>query len=151
MTTYQFFKPADLEAAKSLVPESLVIRGGVIECKGGILVDGELHDTTIESKDGTAIYISAMAKLYSCTLKGTDILIEGTFDGVINGTGKIEFASGCVAVGVCNKGSEVYMHPLADLDDLRVKSVKAQPTVTEVKTVAIDATVSFPNAYRTGT
>lgn len=149
MTSYQFFKPTDLESAKSLVPESLVFRGGVIECKGGILVDGELHDTTIESKDGTAIFISAMAKLYNCTISGVDILVEGIFDGTINGTGKIEFASGCVAVGVCNKGSEVYMHPLADLDDLRVKSMKSQPTASAVTS---DSTVTFAGAaFRTGT
>ena len=139
MSSYQFFNAAYMEKCKSNVPETLVLRGGAVEAEKGLLVDGKLHDTTIESKDGSPIYISALAELTNCVINGKDVLIEGVFSGTLNASGKTEFASGCVAVGVFNKGGEVYIHTLADLEDLKVTSVKSKaqdytPQLTQVHT-----------------
>ena len=124
MSSYNFFKPTDIENSKNL-PESLVFKGGTIECTGGLLVDGQLTGVTIDSKDGSPIYISAMATLQQCVINGSDVLIEGHFSGTLNATGRVEFASGCVAVGVFNKGGEVFVHTLSDLDDLKFNSMNS--------------------------
>jgi hypothetical protein len=139
MSQYNFFEPTDIAKAK-LIPESLAFTGGAIDCSGGLLVDGNLTKVTLESKDGSPIYISALATLDDCIINGRDVLIEGHFSGVINADGKTEFASGCVVVGVFNKAGEVYMHKLADVDDLAVKSKKpseqsAQLVKTQMFTV----------------
>ncbi len=124
--SYNFFKSADIESSKSTVPETLVLRGGSVEAEKGLLIDGKLFGTTIDSKDGSPIYVSALAELHDCVINGADVMIEGHFSGTINATGKTEFASGCVAVGIFNKGDEVYIHKLADLDDLKVSSKKSK-------------------------
>jgi hypothetical protein len=154
MTTRHFFKANDIEAAKSMVPQTLVIRGGAIESTGGILVDGVLHDVSIQSMDDSDIYISALAKLTNCTITGKNVLIEGKFDGgVINARGKAEFGSGSVAVGVFNKGDEVYMHPLSDLDDLNIKKIKVVAEPVTTNNFDGGASVSFAGSQfaRTGT
>lgn len=124
MSSYNLFKSADIESSKSTVPETLVLRGGTVEAEKGLLIDGKLFNTTIDSKDGSPIYVSALAELDNCVINGKDVLIEGSFSGTINASGKTEFASGCVVVGIFNKGDEVYIHKLADLDDLKVSSKK---------------------------
>lgn len=128
MSSYNLFKSVEIEASKSTVPETLVLRGGTVEAEKGLLIDGKLYGTTIDSKDGSPIFISALAELHDCVINGADVLIEGHFEGTLNATGKTEFASGCVAVGIFNKGDEVYIHKLADLDDLKVSSKKVKPT-----------------------
>lgn len=127
MSSYNLFKSADIESSKSTVPETLVLRGGTVEAEKGLLIDGKLYGTTIDSKDGSPIFISALAELRDCVINGADVLIEGHFEGTLNATGKTEFASGCVAIGIFNKGDEVYIHKLADLDDLKVSSKKVKP------------------------
>ena len=127
MSSYNLFKSAAIESSKSTVPETLVMRGGSVEAEKGLLIDGKLYGTTIDSKDGSPIFISALAELRDCVINGADVLIEGHFEGTLNATGKTEFAAGCVAIGIFNKGDEVYIHKLADLDDLKVSSKKAKP------------------------
>ena len=127
--TYQFFKPTDIEASKSLMPESLVFKGGTIDGKDSTLIDGKLSNTTITSVDNTPIYISSLAVLTECVINCHDLLIEGHFTGTINAKGKVELAAGCVVVGILNKADEVYMATLADVDDLQVRSLKT-PVVT---------------------
>jgi hypothetical protein len=145
MNDYNFFKPTDIENSKVL-PESLVFKGGSIDCSGGLLVDGQLTDVTLESKDGSPIYISALAILQQCVINGSDVLIEGHFSGTLNATGKVEFASGCVAVGVFNKGGEVFMHALSDLDDLKISSLnsaKAKPSLAGGTTYAMPVASNY--------
>ena len=127
MSSYNLFKSADIESSKSTVPETLVLRGGTVEAEKGLLIDGKLYGATIDSKDGSPIFISALAELHDCVINGADVLIEGHFEGTLNATGKTEFAAGCVAIGIFNKGDEVYIHKLADLDDLKVSSKKVKP------------------------
>ncbi len=124
--SYNLFKSADIEASKSTVPETLVLRGGSVEAVKGLLIDGKLYGTTIDSKDGSPIFVSALAELHDCVINGADVLIEGHFEGTLNATGKTEFGSGCVAIGIFNKGDEVYIHKLADLEDLKVSSKKSK-------------------------
>lgn len=119
----KFFSNRDVEAAKTHIAELLNIKSGVLESKDGMLIDGRLTACEIKSTDDSPVCISALAVLDDCTIDGNDILIEGQFSGTINARGKVEFASGCVATGIFNKGGEVYVHPLADLDDLRIKSM----------------------------
>ena len=127
MSSYNLFKSAAIESSKSTVPETLVMRGGSVEAEKGLLIDGKLYGTTIDSKDGSPIFISALAELRDCVINGADVLIEGHFEGTLNATGKTEFAAGCVAIGIFNKGDEVYIHKLADLDDLKVSSKNVKP------------------------
>jgi cytoskeletal protein CcmA (bactofilin family) len=126
MSSYNFFKTTDIESSKAHMHETIVFRGGSLEAKNGLLIDGKLYGTTIDSKDGSPIYVSALAELDDCVINGVDVLIEGSFSGTLNASGKTEFASGCVAVGVFNKGEEVYIHKLADLDDLKLSSKKVK-------------------------
>lgn len=119
----KFFYDHNVEAAKTHVAELLSIKSGVLDGRGGMLIDGRLSGCQIRSSDDSPICISALAVLDDRTIDGKDVLIEGQFSGTINARGKVEFASGCVATGIFNKGGEVYVHPLADLDDLRIKSM----------------------------
>lgn len=119
----KFFTNRDVEAAKTHVAELLNIKSGLLESKDGMLIDGRLTGCQIKSADDSPVYVSALAVLEDCTIDGNDVLIEGQFSGIINAKGKVEFASGCVATGIFNKGGESYLHPLADLDDLRIKSM----------------------------
>jgi hypothetical protein len=149
MSQYQFFDPTAIAKAK-LIPESLAFTGGSIDCSGGLLVDGNLTKVTLESKDGSPIYISALATLDDCVIHGRDVLIEGHFSGVINADGKTEFASGCVVVGVFNKAGEVYMHKLADVDDLAVKSKKPSEQASQVVKAVAFGSGSYAQSTGTG-
>jgi hypothetical protein len=134
MTNYNFFKPTDIENSKVL-PESLILKGGSIDCSDGLLIDAQLTGVTIESKNDAPIYISALANLDDCVINGADVLVEGHFSGTLNASGKTEFAAGCVVVGIFNKGGEVYMHMLSDLDNLKISSMnsnKAKPALSSV-------------------
>lgn len=147
MSSYTFFKQADIEQSRSTVPETLVLKGGSVEAVKGLLVDGKLSNMTIDSKDGSHIIISALAVLEDCVINGTDVMIEGQFSGTINAAGKTEFASGCVAVGVFNKGGEVYIHKLADLDDLKVTTVKNLKKPTEQSAPQLVQVQTGTNGY----
>ena len=142
---YQFFKPTDIEASKSLVPESLIFKGGTIDGKDSTLIDGKLHGTTITSTDSTPVYISSLAHLTECVINCHDLLIEGHFTGTINAKGKVELAAGCVVVGVLNKDGEVYMATLADVDDLQVRSIKT-PKLTSLPIAAKES--AFGSAFK---
>lgn len=143
--TYQFFKPTDMEASKSIVPASLNFKGGTIDGKDSTLIDGKLHGTTITSTDNTPIYISSMAHLTECVINCHDLMIEGHFTGTINAKGKVELAAGCVVVGILNKSDEVYMATLADVDDLQVRSIKT-PKVTSLPIAAKES--AFSSAFK---
>ena len=136
MSNYNFFNTAALEKTETNLPESLKLKGGAIEAHGGLTVDAQLTGVTLDSKDGSTIYISALAKLEDCVINGKDVLIEGKFSGTLNATGQTEFASGCVAVGIFNKGDDVYIHKLADIDDLKVMRL-VQTTASATPQVAL--------------
>jgi hypothetical protein len=149
MTSYNFFKPTDIENSKVL-PESLVFKGGSIDCSGGLLVDAQLTNVTLDSKDGSPIYVSALATLDDCVINGTDVLMQGHFSGTLNATGKVEFASGCVVVGIFNKGGEVYMHMLSDLDNLKISSMnsdKAKPALSSMDKLKSPYAIAAASSY----
>jgi cytoskeletal protein CcmA (bactofilin family) len=120
-----FFDHESIEGAAMHVAEKMAFKDGVIEANDGLLVDGKLTNVTIKSVDGSPIYISALARLVDCNIEAADLLVEGSFSGNIIATGKAEFGSGCVVIGKLRRGAEVYVHRLADLDDLKVTSERS--------------------------
>lgn len=106
--------------AKSIVPASLVIKGGVVEGQGGLLIDGKLTDTRIVSMDGSVIQISAQAVLVGCSIEGVDLLIEGDFDGSARITGNCEISASAKAVGKLEVAGDLFKSRYADAVDLKV-------------------------------
>ena len=109
---------------RSMVPESLVLKNGVVEGHGGLLIDGKLSNAHIISTDDSLIHISALAKLTNCTIEGNDILIEGQVDATIHAKGDCEIGASAVMVGVLNIGGDLFKSRLADVKDLHVNTLK---------------------------
>lgn len=122
----QFFSNDAIEGAAMHVAEKMAFKDGVIEANEGLLIDGKLNNVTIKSVDGSPIYISALAHLVDCNIEAADLLVEGQVSGAIVATGKAEFGSGCVVVGKLRRSGEVYVHRLADLDDLKVTTTRSE-------------------------
>jgi len=130
----KFFSQQVVESAKTHLAEHLNIKGGELEARDGTLIDARLAGCVVKSVDDSPICVSALAMLSDCTIEGKDVLIEGQFSGTIVASGRVEFASGCIATGILNRGGEVYFHPLADLDDLRIKTLARESgAISEVK------------------
>jgi hypothetical protein len=139
----KYFKESQMKEALTQLPESVTLEGGVIRGKGGMVVDGTFTKTTFISDDETPMYFTSLSSLTDCVVNCHDALFEGQFTGTINckgdkknrETSKIEFGSGSITVGVFNKDAEVFMHVLADLDDLKTKTAKRAETSESTQTL----------------
>lgn len=121
MMRTKLFDEATLGQARTLIPDSLVLKGGELSGERGMKVDGQLTNVKLVSTDDSPIHISPTAKLLNCVIDGKDVFIEGHYEGRIDAHGKVEFGAGSTVMGTCVKGedNEIYAHPLSDLDDLR--------------------------------
>lgn len=111
---------------KSLFPEGLVLKGGTLEGKDGLLIDGTLTTVQIKSVDGSLIHISATAVLEDCNVEGENVLLEGTFSGVINAAGDCEIGPSASVIGVVNVGGDLFKSKFADVRDMNVNTLKAE-------------------------
>jgi len=100
---------------------------GVVNGSGGLMIDGEVHQSNIETSDHSAIAISVRGSVVSSVIRAVDLLIEGTASAVvITATRKIEFGPNSVVVGTLYKGpnAEMYVAPTADIQDLTIKPLQ---------------------------
>lgn len=116
--------------AKSIVPASLVFKGGTVEGTGGLLIDGKLTGTRILSTDKSLIHISAQAVLTECVLEGEDVLIEGTFEGTAKVRGNCEIGPSASAVGTIEVAGDLFKSRFADTVDLKL--IQMHPVAEEV-------------------
>lgn len=104
----QYFEEHEITNCNSQVPNSVVIKSGVITGTKGLLLDGNLVDCHISTSDNSQIIVSARAELKECVIEGSDVLIDGKFSGTLAIRGKdgedvggrLEFGAGSQIRGV---------------------------------------------------
>lgn len=109
---------------QSIVPASIVFKGGTIEGRGGLLIDGNLTGTTIVSMDESVIHISAQAVLTDCKVTANDLLIEGQFDGYCKVKGNCEVGQSAKVIGKMEVDGDFFKSRLADAVDLQVQHMR---------------------------
>lgn len=109
---------------QSIVPASIVFKGGTIEGRGGLLIDGNLTGTTIVSMDDTVIHVSAQAVLTDCKITAKDLLIEGQFDGYCKIKGDCEVGQSAKVIGKIEVEGDFFKSRLADAVDLQVQHIR---------------------------
>lgn len=122
MSDRKLVKPA--ATPQSIVPASIVFKGGTIEGRGGLLIDGNLTGTTIMSMDQSVIHISAQAVLTDCKVNAQDLLIEGQFDGACPVKGNCEIGQSARVVGKVEVEGDFFKSRLADAVDLKVQHMR---------------------------
>lgn len=94
---------------------------------GGLMIDGEIQASTVETSDQSPIAISVRGIVSNSVIHATDLLIEGKANAVvITARRKIEFGPSSVVVGTLYKGpnAEMYVAPTADIQDLTIKPLQ---------------------------
>jgi len=109
---------------QSIVPASIVFKGGTIEGRGGLLIDGNLTGTTIVSMDDTTIHVSAQAMLTDCRITANDLLIEGQFDGFCKVKGNCEVGQSARVIGKMEVEGDFFKSRMADAVDLQVQHMR---------------------------
>ena len=104
----QYFEESEITGCNSQVPNSVVIKDGIITGNKGLLLDGILIGCHISTSDNSPIIVSARAELKECVIEGGDVLIDGKFSGTLAIRGKdnedvggrLEFGAGSQIRGV---------------------------------------------------
>lgn len=104
----QYFEEHEITNCNSQVPNSVVIKDGVITGTKGLLLDGNLVGCHISTSDNSQIIVSARAELKDCVIEASDVLIDGKFSGTLAIRGKdgedvggrLEFGAGSQIRGI---------------------------------------------------
>lgn len=109
-------KPSVAEAIQrpdEILQSSLMFVGGTVFVKGGLQIDAQLKNVTVQAMDSKPIVLTALGKMEGCYIKGEDVLICGDFTGQIEACGDVEVTNSARVAGVIRTSGHALISPLA--------------------------------------
>lgn len=102
-----------IERPEEILQGTLMFVGGTVFVKGGVQIDAQLKNVTVQAMDNKPIVLTALGKMEDCYIKGEDVLICGDFTGEIQASGDVEVTNSARVAGVIRTSGHALISPLA--------------------------------------